>query len=124
MSITQLSHGIDITEAKSRYDTEAKYLVSNKQVLARIMKYSVREYKDCSIDEIIDFIEGVPEIGTHRVRPQGEKIEGMDTVSKIPGEGEVYYDIRFSALTPQKENVKIILNIELHLYRRWNSFHY
>ena len=40
MSITQLSHGIDITEMKSRYDTEAKYLISNKQVLARIMIFA------------------------------------------------------------------------------------
>lgn len=37
----------------------------------------------------------------------------MDTVSKIPGEGEVSFDIRFNALTPQKDKVKIILNIEL-----------
>lgn len=37
----------------------------------------------------------------------------MDTESKIPGEGEFSFDIRFSALTPQKEKIKIILNIEL-----------
>lgn len=113
MSKTQLAHGIDITEAKSRYDTEAKYLVSNKQVLARIMKYSVQEYKDCSIEEIIDFIEGTPEVSTHNVLPHNEKIVGMDTTSKIPEEGEFSFDIRFYALTPQTGKVKIILNIEL-----------
>ena len=113
MSKTQLAHGIDITETKSMYDTRAKYLVSNKQVLARIMKFSVPEYKDCGIEEIIDYIEGIPEVEVHSVLPQGEKIEGMDTTSKVPGEGEFSFDIRFNALTPQKEKIKIIINIEL-----------
>lgn len=58
-------------------------------------------------------IEGTPEVSTHEVLPQHEKIEGMDTASKIPGEGDFLFDIRFYALTPQKETVKIILNIEL-----------
>lgn len=113
MSKTQLAHGIDITETKSKYDTKAKYLVSNKQVLARIMKFSIPEYKACSIEEIINYIEGTPEVETHSVLPQNEKIEGMDTASKIPGEGEFSFDIRFNALTPQNEKIKIIINIEL-----------
>lgn len=113
MSKTQLAHGIDITETKSMYDTRAKYLVSNKQVLSRIMKFSVSEYKECSIEEIINSIEGTPEVEFHSVLPQNEKIEGMDTVSKIPGEGEFSFDIRFNALTSQKEKIKIIINIEL-----------
>lgn len=113
MSKTQLAHGIDITETKSQYDTSAKYLVSNKQVLSRIMKYSIPEYKECSIEEIISCIEGIPEVETHSVLPQSEKIEGMDTASKIPGEGEFSFDIRFNALTPKEEKIKIIINIEL-----------
>lgn len=113
MSKTQLAHGIDITETKSQYDTSAKYLVSNKQVLSRIMKYSIPEYKECSIEEIISCIEGTPEVETHSALPQSEKIEGMDTTSKIPGEGEFSFDIRFDALTPKEEMVKIIINIEL-----------
>ena len=113
MSETQLSHAIDITEALSQYDTEAKYLISNKQVLARIMKYSVREYKDCSIDEIINYIEGTPEVSSHPVLPQGEKIAGLKEESAIPGEGMFTFDIRFYALTPHKEMIKIILNVEL-----------
>lgn len=36
----------------------------------------------------------------------------MPTESKIPNEGEVYYDIRFHAVTPDKNRVKIFLNIE------------
>lgn len=113
MSKTQLAHGIDITETKSKYDTSAKYLVSNKQVLARIMKFSIPEYKECSIEEIINYIEGTPEVETHSVLPQNEKIGGMDTSSKIPEEGEFSFDIKFNALTPQKEKIKIIINIEL-----------
>lgn len=113
MSKTQLAHGIDITETKSMYDAQVKYLVSNKQVLSRIMKFSVPEYKECSLEEIMSYIEGTPEVETHSVLPESEKIEGMDTTSKVPGEGEFYFDIRFKALTPKTGKVTIILNIEL-----------
>lgn len=55
------------------YDAQVKYLVSNKQVLSRIMKFSVPEYKECSIEEIMNYIEGTPEVETHSVLPENEK---------------------------------------------------
>ncbi len=36
----------------------------------------------------------------------------MDTADKVPGEGEITYDIRFHVLTPTKERIKLIINVE------------
>ena len=60
------------------------------------------------------FREGEPEVGTHRVFPSlaPEAITGLDTVDKVPGEGEVTYDVRFTVLTPTAERIKLIINVE------------
>lgn len=77
-------------------------------------------------------IEGTPEVGTHPVNPRSKRkkqkvdnvqkstkenqspdaITGSDTVDKVPGEGQVYYDIRFYAITPTRKRIKLILNVE------------
>ena len=46
------------TNINARYDTEAKKLLSNKEILSRILKYSVKEFENYSIQEIINSIEG------------------------------------------------------------------
>lgn len=57
------------TDINAKYDAEAKKLLSNKEILSRILKYSVDEFKDFSISEIIDSIEGEPVISKINVRP-------------------------------------------------------
>ena len=59
---THLSHGVEITEYEAKYDDAAKRLVADKQVLARIAKGTVKEFKNCSIEEIMEAIEGEPEM--------------------------------------------------------------
>ena len=122
--MTHLSRAVDATEHKSKYDTAAKLLVSNKQVLARIVKGTVKEFKDYSIEEIIAGIEGEPEVAVRAVYPgkhwgkdKGKNdpgaIQGMNTESAIPGEGKVTYDIYFYVMTRERVPIKIIINIEL-----------
>lgn len=114
---THLADSIDTTEYESQYDECAKELVSDKQVLARIMKGVVTEFKDYDISVIEQCIEGQPEVSNVSVYPGKsgrQKITGTNVESKIRGEGELRYDIRFYAVTPEKkERIKIILNVEL-----------
>ena len=53
---TNLSKAIDITNDTARYDESVKELLADKQVLARILKYSVEEFAELSLDEIIKSI--------------------------------------------------------------------
>ena len=98
------------TNINARYDTEAKKLLGNKEILSRILKYSVKEFENYSIQEIINSIEGEPYISEIRVRPGN--IEGLSNTNQEIGEGEITYDIIFYAITPDKQRTKIILNIE------------
>ena len=117
---THLAHGIDITDMEAQYDENAKALMADKQVLARIAKYRTDEFKDYDIPTIIECIEGEPEISKVPVYPGkpnrlsiSETIDGMNTESSIPGEGRITFDIRFYMITKDGLRIKIIVNIEL-----------
>ncbi|MBO5055480.1 MAG: hypothetical protein J6C64_03875 [Lachnospiraceae bacterium] len=113
---TYLGNAIDVAGDKAKYDGEAKKLTSDKNILAWIVKYTVEELKDCTLREIADCIEGNPEIAEIPVYPGKRKtdaITGMSMEDKVPGEGEVFYDIRFYIVTPKEERIKLILNVEI-----------
>lgn len=99
-----------------KYDTNAKRILANKQVLARILKKTVSELRDMSFPEIMKCIEGEPEISTVPVHPgltNSPTITEMQNEDNIPFEGIVYYDIRFYVKVPQDNKiVKIIVNVE------------
>ena len=66
---SHLSHGIEKTEEKARYDEGAKELLSDKQILARIAKYRIKEFEEYDIPTIMECIEGKPEISVVPVYP-------------------------------------------------------
>lgn len=111
---THISQVIASNNNKDQYDAEVKKILSDKTILAWIMKYSMEEFKDYTIEEARECIEGTPEIATIKVRPgyTPEAINGMSNEDKVPGEGEITYDIRFYAITHDAEHIKIIINVE------------
>ncbi len=111
---THIANILERNNYKDRYDTQAKQILSDKTILSWILKYTTSEFKDYPIELIKTCIEGEPEVGTHRVFPSlaPEAITGLDTVDKVPGEGEVTYDVRFTVLTPTAERIKLIINVE------------
>ncbi len=72
---------------------------------------SVEEIKACIGSDI-----EVSEVGVlpgRSNRWKAEKIEGEAQEDAVPGEGEIYYDIRFSAyLKLRKERIKLLVNVE------------
>jgi len=135
---TYISDTLEGNDCKDRLDTEVKKVLSDKTVLAWILKYTTSEFAPYTIEKIKECIEGTPEVGTHPVYPKSgqksrnnpqkkqdakdsapkakesvsEAITGSDTVDKVPGEGTITYDIRFYAVTPTKNRIKLILNVE------------
>ena len=108
-----LSREISYTEQKSSYDAACKKLLSNKVILAHIMKGCIAEYKDCAIEDIIEkYIIGEPDIAGVPVH-MDEHISAYSVEDTSIDEGVVTYDIRFTALLPDSMNrVKLIINIE------------
>ena len=51
-------------ERKARYDAECKQVLSEKGILAQILKDCTEEFHSCSIDDIVNkYIQGSPEVG-------------------------------------------------------------
>lgn len=110
---THLRHSIEKSEQEIKYDANVKDVLSDKQILARIMKYSVKEFADYELDDIILCIESAPEVGVKSIYPgKSEKISGMNVESTISREGEVTFDIYFYAMTMGKKRIKVMINIE------------
>ncbi len=113
---THLTNTIELAKQKAQYDSEAKKIISNRTVLAWIVKYTVKELKKYTVKEIEAFIEGEPEVSIVPVYPGKQKPEaiiGKASDDKVPNEGEVTFDLCFFVILPGREKIKIILNIEI-----------
>ncbi len=114
---THLSQTIDITTSEenysAKYDASIKEMLADKQVLARILKYTLDEFKDLSLEAIIQSIDE-PVISAMRIEPghtNTDKIKKTAEEDNVLGEGKIYYDIRFNAYSGD-EQIKILINVE------------
>ena len=113
---TTVAQGLHVTDDSAGYDAACKRVLSEKAILARIMKFCLEEYKDCDVNDIAGkYIEGQPQVSAVPVLPDedGTMISGMDTEDKSVREGTVTYDIRFRAIAPGSgEQIGLIINLE------------
>ena len=114
MTETSLSQAIDASNDASRYDANVKFLLADKQILARILKYAVSEFAGMRIEDIMECIEGDIEVSERLLDPglsNTSRISGSGTEDNVPGEGRIFYDIRFTAYH-KKAEMKFLVNIE------------
>lgn len=113
-----IAKNIRAADAKAGYDAACKRLLSEKIILAWIMKYCLEEYQDCDVNEIAErYIEGEPQISEIAVSPdesrKTSRIQGIGNEDTTLTEGTVTYDIRFWALAPVSgELIRLIVNLE------------
>ena len=113
---TTLAQEIRTKEGKEKYDAACKRLLSQKIILAWILKSCVAEYQDCSVKDIAEkYIEGTPQVSVVPVNPDETNpvIRGIRTEDSSLTENTVVYDIRFMAYVPgSKQPVQLIINVE------------
>ena len=111
-----MAQGLRTTDDSAGYDAACKRVLSEKAILARIMKACLAEYQDCPVRDIEEkYIEGQPQVSSVPVLPdeEGTMISGLDTEDKSVYEGTVTYDIRFRAIAPDSgELIGLIVNVE------------
>lgn len=113
---THLGNTIDgVDSLKARYDKNVKEILADIQVLARIVKHTVVEVENLSIQEIMRCIDHESiRIGTAPIAPglsSLNKVESIQTEDSIPNESYVTYDIRFM-LVIAAAALEIIINVE------------
>ena len=104
------------------YDAACKKVLSEKGIVAHILKTCVEEYKDMSIEDIIQCIQGKPEIDKVLVQNVSlpTRIDNEQTEDASDKEHTVFYDSRFTATVPfgEDEVIELIINLEAQ-----NDFH-
>ena len=66
---TEVKNVIIATDGKAQYDTSAKRLLAQKNILAHILVRTVDEFKEMKPEEVVSYIEGEPKIGTVPIEP-------------------------------------------------------
>ena len=90
---------------KATYDVAAKEFLSNKSILAWLLKYCVSEFKNYGITEIAEkYIGNDIEVGIIPIKPDKtnavKKILPEGTEYRTVTDGTTVFDIRFSAYAP------------------------
>lgn len=115
-SVTTIGHGVAAADLGAQYDAACKRLLSEKAILARIMKECLEEFQDIPVTDIENkYIEGTPEIGETPVLPDDAtpRIQGAANEDAAIREGTITYDIRFRAIAPKDGGyIQLIINIE------------
>ncbi len=111
---TYLSQAVVTAGSAAAYDANVKYLLADRQILARILKYTVQECRDMEIEEIISCIGDDIEVASAALDPGLSnlgRVREDKTEDTVPGEGTVFYDIRFSARLGEAK-MKFLINLE------------
>ena len=98
------------------YDAACKKVLSEKGIVAHILKTCVEEYKDISIEEITKCIQGKPEIDKVLIQDVSipTRIGSEQTEDASDREHTIFYDIRFTATVPSTDGevIELIINLE------------
>ena len=101
-----------IENDKAQYDAYAKRILSQKIILAHILSKCIKEYKDLSPNEIVNYIEENPQIDIPIDQSlTNSRIVGINNEDTTINEGLVRFDIVFYARIKDSLS-KIIINIE------------
>jgi len=94
----------NIERLRKQYDESCKRILSNKAILAHIMKGSLKEYESLTIPEIIRCIEPESE--------ESESILGLNTEDIIVSGAKTVYDVLYYASLSKEEDMGIMINLE------------
>lgn len=84
-----------------RYDAVCKEILSSRQILANIMKEALEEYRDCSVEDIVNcYIEPESISLSKPVYRNQAKVLGTGGEDSTITEGKVIYDVIFRARFP------------------------
>lgn len=115
--VSSMARDLSAMSGQERYDAACKRLLSQKSLLAWIMKTCLWEYRDESLEDIrTKYIEGQPQVASvpvERDETNAEHIVGIMSEDTSRTEGKTTYDIIFTALLPGTgEPVYLVVNIE------------
>lgn len=118
-----IAASMDSVRGKEKQDKSVKKIFSYKPIMGNILKYTIKEYADCSLDEIMNCIEGdTIQAGTALVEEDMAKtIRGEKTECNTTDEPPATFDILFRSVNPKVEGkILVNLHIDFELQKKYN----
>lgn len=96
---TNIANTLEVIDHKAKYDAAVKRLLGDKTVLAWIIRDTIEEFKDYSIETIRDCIQGEPQTARKKVFPgyTPEMVTGNNTEDSVIGFLEILLSDRMTA---------------------------
>ena len=66
---TELTRRLELSQKMEQYDEHCKNILADKRILAWIMKETMKEFQSLEIDDIMQYIEGSPDVSSIPVDP-------------------------------------------------------
>ena len=107
----------------AKYDAVCKCILKERTVLARILKETVSEYTDCSLDDIANkYIEPESICSDIPVARNLSNIQGLSEEDSSVNEGTVKFDVKFMAKSPSDDGKSLInLYIDVEAQKKYNT---
>ena len=114
---TTIATSIETAADKAKYDAACKEILAEKIILAWIMKSTMKEFYELSVQDISEnYIVGTPQVAELPLLPDetnASKINGTGVEDTTITEGTITYDVRFYAVLPTTgETAGLIVNVE------------
>lgn len=111
---THLSQAVTAAQDAAVYDANVKFLLADKQILARILKYTLQEFQEMEVVDIMACIGDDIEVAAVSLDPgltNLGRVRENKTEDSVPGEGTVCFDVRFSARLGETR-MKFLMDLE------------
>lgn len=122
---SSLCNTLQSADDGAKYDAVCKCILKERVVLARILKETVSEYADCSLDDIANkYIEPesiCSDIPVSR-NLSNSNIRGLSEEDATVNEGIVKFDVKFMAKSPGDDGTSLInLYIDVEAQKKYNT---
>ena len=101
------------TKDQAEYDASCKNLFKNKVILAPVLKYSIEEYKDYTVKDIISFIDGISISIYTPVDDTSVMVDASDTEMASLSDKLIRYDVRLKSLNPKLSTAEVLVHIHI-----------
>ncbi|WP_097005235.1 hypothetical protein [Lacrimispora amygdalina] len=107
---------------RAKYDAVCKCILKERAILARILKETVSEYANCSIEDIADkYIEPESISSETPVARNLTNINGLSEEDSTTNEGVVKFDVKFLAKSPSTDGKSLInLFIDVEAQKKYS----
>ena len=116
----------NIRDAEGSMDEKCHDIFMNKEILAPILKQTIEEYRDLTVEEIQSLID---EASISKVESVSEyagaknvKIEPIDTALKSVSDKSIYFDVFFKAALPKDKQTKVSFQLYVDIEPQGNYY--